>query len=365
MEPGGFDNAAGVALLLGMPTAVLFAAAAVRRSGAPRWAWGVFTLGIVGVLVLLDRAGDVRYPGPVDPPIGTWDSGQFLGLAFGRIGVALNGAACAAVGVFRAPRPRRHPLSRTEGRVLATAYSALAAGAALPAVWWGTGAGLPSLAVTLPVVGLGTALFAATLVLRWRRLGSVIEDDRRTVVSFWPADAVVAVVVTVLVVAANGALGSGLPDPRLVPDDRPTAVRTPEPEWPGPTPAETTTLGADAVRSGTRAALEDTVRWAGPLDDLTSPTPAPASPPAVTLVEERCDGGVRWTGSLVLPSVRPQDVADRVQRGWERSGYAVVDVAMGTERIMPLRGSSPVHVMRLGGGTDGVHVAVESFCVPR
>ncbi|KTR09709.1 hypothetical protein [Curtobacterium luteum] len=368
MELGAFDTAAGAALLFGMPAAVLFVAAALRRLGVPRWVWGVFALSIIGVLVLLDVAGHVRYPVPDGTPIGTGDFGQFVGLALGRVGVAVNGAVCVVVGGFRRPARPSLQVSGREARVLSGAYLGLAAALVVPVVSWSSGLGLPSPLLTVPLLAVGVGLFVLALALRLRRLGLLPEDDRPSVVSLWPADAVVGVLLTALLVGAVGSLGGGAPDRvRTVPDaeDRRDASATPDPDWPGPVPTEHTTLDATAVESGTRAALADSVRWAGPLDDLSSPTPARASAPGVSLTEERCDGGVRWTGSLVLPSVAPQDVAGAVQRGWERSGYAVVDRAMGTDFLMPMADALPVRRMSLGGGQDGVHVDVESFCVPR
>ncbi|MFJ4295721.1 hypothetical protein [Curtobacterium sp. NPDC089689] len=366
MELGAFDTAVGAALLFGMPSAVLFVAAALRRLGVPRWVWGVFALAIVGVLVLLDGAGQVRYPVPDETPFD--DFGQSVGLGLGRIGVAVNGAVCAVRGGFRRPARPSLQVSGREARVLSGSYVALAAALVVPVLWWSSGLGLPAPFLTVPLAVIGVALFVFALVLRLRRLGTLPEDDRPSVVSLWPADAVVGVMLTALLVGAVGSLGGGVPDRvRTVPDaeDRPSASAKPDPDWPGPVPTEHTTLDAAAVESGTRRALADSVRWAGPLDDLSSPTPARATAPPIALTEERCNGGVRWTGSLVLPSVAPQDVADAVQRGWERSGYAVVDRAMGTDFLMPVEDALPVHRMALGGGQDGVHVDVESFCVPR
>ncbi len=366
MELGAFDTAVGAALLFGMPAAVLFVAAALRRLSVPRWTWGVFAAGIVGVLVLLDGAGDVRYPVPGATPFE--DFGQWVGLALGCVGVAVNGAVCALVGGFRRPARPSLQVSGREARVLSGAYLALASALVVPVVSWSCGLGLPSPLLTVPLLAVGVALFGLALTLRSRRLGLLPEDDRPSVVSLWPADAVTGVLLTALLVVANGSLGGGVPDRvRTVPDaeERRSTSPAPDPDWPGPVPTGHTTLDAAAVEAGTRRALADTVRWAGPLDDLSSPTPARASAPPVSLTEERCDGGVRWTGSLVLPSVTPQDVADAVQRGWERSGYAVVDRAMGTDFLMPVEDALPVRRMALGGGQDGVHVEVESFCVPR
>lgn len=366
MELGAFDTAVGAALLFGMPAAVLFVAAALRRLSVPRWVWGVFAAGIVGVLVLLDGAGRVRYPVPDETPFDGF--GQFVGLGLGCVGVVVNGVVCAVLGGFRRPARPSLQVSGREARILSGAYLALAATLVVPVISWSCGLGLPTPLVTVPLLAVGVALFVLALALRSRRLGLLPEDDRPSVVSLWPADAVVGVLLTAMLVVAVGSLGGGVSDRlRTVPDaeDRPSASAKSDAEWPGPVPTERTTLDATAVETGTRRALTDSVRWAGPLDDLSSPTPARASAPPVSLTEERCEGGVRWTGSLVLPSVSPQDVADAVQRGWERSGYAVVDRAMGTDFLMPVEDALPVRRMALSGGQDGVHVSVESFCVPR
>ncbi len=224
------------------------------------------------------------------------------------------------------------------------------------------------LLVELPLVVTAAAVLTWSLVLRARRLRSAAEDDRPSIETTWPADSVVAVWLVGALAVGPLFAGSGRPDAPPVPQagrgrhrDSPVDAG---PEWPGPTPVTTTTLDGAAVESGTRSLLEDTVRWAGPLDDLSSPTPASAEPPPVVLTEQRCDAGRRWSGSLVLPTVRPQDLAPRVRSGWESAGYAAVDRAMGTDLVMPVRDDAAVERMRLGGGADGVHVSVESFCVP-
>lgn len=373
MDPQTFDGTAGVGLLLLMPTSVLFAAAAIRRLGAPRWAWVAFLSGVVGVLVLLHFAGRVRYDVDVpDPaPFSPWDLWQFVGLGLGRVGVAVNGAVAAAWGILR-PRRAAERLPRREGRLVVASSLTMAVAAAVPAAWWATGLGVVPLLVELPVVLAAAGFLAAALTLRMRRLRTARGADGRSGTggpsgaTLWPADAVVAVWLVGALAVGPLFLGSGQPDGALAaePVGRPsTSPRTPDPEWPGPTPAASTSLGATAVERGTRALLADTVRWAGPLDDLAAPTPASAGPPPVVLVEQACDGdGRRWTGSLVLPTVRPQDVAARVLAGWRDADYAPIDRAMGTDVVGPVRSDAAVARMRLGGGTDGVHVDVESFC---
>lgn len=371
MAPGTFDTIAGTALLVLLPASVLFAAAALRRLRPPRWSWVLFAVGIVGVLWLLHLAGDTRYPvGDESRPYDqdrNWS--QWVGLGLGRLGVAVNGGVAAVVGVARRRRPPSLQLTGREARLAAGAYLALAVATALPATWWAIGLGLPPAALVVPFAVVGAGLLATALTLRWRRLGRLEEDDRPDVVSLWPADATVGVGLAVLLVVATVSQGSGPPDAGLLPvvadPATPTAAATPAPEWPGPVPVTSTTRSPAAIESGTRALLEDTIGWARPLDDLSSPTPAAATPPAVVLTPTTCpEGGRRWTGSLVLPSVRPQDTAPRVLRGWVRSGYAAVDRGMGTDLVMPLTDVAAVERMRLGGGLDGVHVDVESFCVP-
>lgn len=369
MDPDAFDAAAGTALFLLMPAAVLFAAAALRRMGVPRWSWALFLLGTGGVLVLLHLAGDVRYsldrPSP-DTIVG-WGFGQSVGLGLGRIGVAVN-AVAAAVWIATRRTGYHERLPGRETGLLVAAYGAMAIATALPATWWAVGLGVVPLAVEAPVVLAGAAFLTVSLALRWRRHRRIPEDELPSIVTTWPADAVVAVWLSGALAIGPLFAGSGLPDASLWP--RPESAtssgpaRTPGPEWPGPTPVASTSLDATAVEDGTRALLADTIRWAGPLDDLSSPTPARADAPPVVLTEERCDGdGRRWTGALVLPTVRPQDLAPRVLDGWEAAGYAAVDRAMGTGLAMPLRVDAAVERMRLGGGADGVHVTVESFCV--
>jgi hypothetical protein len=367
VEPGTFDGTAGIALLLLLPTSVLFVAAAIRRSGAPRWAWACFLFGTVGVLVLLHLAGGVRYP--VDAPernaLDPWDFFQFVGLGAGRIGVVVNAVVATARGL-RHPVPYDEVLPRRETALVVAAYSTMAVAAAVPAVWWASGLGVVPLPVELPVVLAAVAFLTTALLLRWRRLRVLDEADRP--IGFpWPADAVVAVWLVGALAAGPLVAGSGLPDGSLVarPDEGrpPTAPRSAEPEWPGPTPVASTSLDAAAIEAGTRALLADSIDRAGPLDDLTSPTPAPADAPPVVLVEQACDqGGRRWTGSLVLPTVRPQDLAPRVLAGWRAAGYVPIDRAMGTDVVGPVRPDAAVERMRLGGGTDGVHLDVRSFC---
>lgn len=365
MEPNTFDSVATLALLLLMPASVLFVAAALRRLRIPRWAWSLYLLGIAGVLVLLHLVGHVRYE--VDDRVQPfWDFGQDVGLGLGRIGVAVNAVAAVAWCVF-GPREYHEQLPRRETRLLVVAYGVTAVAAALPAVWWGVGLGIVPLSVELPVAVSGVGLLTATVTIRWRRLRVLAEDDRPSITTLWPMDAVVASWLVSALAVGPLVAGTGLPDADWHPLSaaRPTtpAAAPEDGDWPGPVPETTTTLDAAAIEEGTRALLEDTVRWAGPLDDLTSPTPAPAAAPTVALVAAACaGGGRRWTGSLVLPTVRPQDLAPRVQRGWDRAGYAAVDRAMGTDIVMPLRVDAAVERMRLGGGPDGVHVSVESFC---
>jgi len=369
VDPDAFDAAAGTALLLLMPAAVLFAAAGLRRLGVPRWSWALFLLGIGGVLVLLHLDGRTRYEldGPYPDTIVGWGFGQFVGLEFGRIGVAVN-AVAAAVWIATRRTGYHERLPERETGLLVAAYGTMAVATALPATWWAVGLGVLPLFVELPVVLAGAAFLTASLTLRWRRHRGIPEDELPSIMTTWPADAVVAVALSGALAIGPLFAGSGLPDASLL--SRPGSAtssapaRTPEPEWPGPTPVTSTGLDAAAVEDGTRTLLDDTIRWAGPLDDLSSPTPARAASPPVVLTEERCDGeGRRWTGTLVLPTVRPQDLAPRVLTGWESAGYAAVDRAMGTDLVMPLRADAAVERMRLGGGPDGVHVAVESFCV--
>ena len=369
MDPDAFDAAAGTALFLLMPAAVLFAAAALRRLGVPRWSWALFLLGIGGVLVLLHLDGHKRYEldGPSPDTIVGWGFGQFVGLEFGRIGVAVN-AVAAAVWIATRRKGYHERLPERETGLLVAAYGTMAIATALPATWWAVGLGVVPLVVEAPVVLAGAAFLTVSLTLRWRRHRRIPEDELPSIVTTWPADAVVAVGLSAALAIGPLFAGSGLPDASLWPRPEsatsPGPPRTPEPEWPGPTPVTSTSLDTTAVEDGTRTLLTDTIRWAGPLDDLSSPTPARADPPPVVLTEERCEGEKRrWTGSLVLPTVRPQDLAPRVLDGWESAGYAAVDRAMGTDLVMPLRGDVAVERMRLGGGTDGVHVTVESFCV--
>lgn len=366
MDPETFDGTAGVGLFLLMPASVVFVAAAIRRLGVPRWGWAGFLLGVVGVLVLLDLAGRVRYP--VDAPapggLATWDFFQAAGLGLGRIGVAVNAVVAAAWCVVR-PTPFHEQLPRRETRLLVAAYTTMAVATAVPATWWSAGLGVVPLVVELPVVLAAVAFLTVALVLRVRRLRSVPEDERPSIVTLWPADAAVAVWLVGALAVGPLFAGSGLPDASRVPIPEratPATPRTPDPEWPGPTPASSTSLDAAGIEHGTRALLQDSVDRAGPLDDLASSTPAPAAAVPVVLTEEACAGGRRWTGSLVLPSVRPQDVAARVLAGWRGAGYAPIDRAMGTDVIGPLGPDAAVERMRLGGGSDGVHVDVESFC---
>ncbi|WP_439693116.1 hypothetical protein ACRQ4B_02420 [Curtobacterium sp. SP.BCo] len=365
MEPNAFDATAGVALLVLMPSSVLFVAAALRRLGIPRWSWSLYLLAVAGVLVLLHQPDAVRYP--VDDPDPWSDWYQFIGLGLGRIGVGVN-AVAAAVWIAVRRKGYHERLPRRETRLVAAAYGVMAIATALPATWWAIGLGVVPLLAELPLVVTAAAVLTWSLVLRARRLRSAAEDDRPSIETTWPADSVVAVWLVGALAVGPLFAGSGRPDASLVPqpDAAVTATprSTPDPEWPGPTPVTTTTLDGAAVESGTRSLLEDTVRWAGPLDDLSSPTPASAEPPPVVLTEQRCDAGRRWSGSLVLPTVRPQDLAPRVRSGWESAGYAAVDRAMGTDLVMPVRDDAAVERMRLGGGADGVHVTVESFCVP-
>lgn len=363
MDPETFDGTAGIALLVLLPASVLFAAAAIRRVGPPRWAWAFFVLGVVGVLVLLHLAGQVRYE--VDPPPRAgWAFFQFVGLGLGRVGVAVNAVAATVWCVLR-PAPYHERLPRRETRLLVAAYTAMAVATAVPAGWWGAGLGVVPPVVELPVVLAAAGFLATALTVRWRRLRTAAEDDRPSITTLWPADAVVAVWLVGALAVGPLFAGSGFPEGAPVPvaEPEPSSTWTLEPEWPGPTPAGATTLDAAGIEAGTRALLEDTVRWAGPLDDLSSPTPARAEAPPVVLTEQVCDGGGRrWTGSLVLPTVRPQDLAPRVLDGWHDAGYEPIDRAMGTDLVGPLHADAAVERMRLGGGADGVHVAVESFC---
>lgn len=369
MEPETFDGTAGIALLVLLPASVLFVAAAIRRTGVPRWAWVFYLLGVVGVLVLLHLAGQVRYR--VDAPepgaFGGWDFFQFVGLGLGRVGVAVN-AVVATVWCVLRPAPYHERLPRRETLLLVAAYTAMAVATAVPAAWWGFGLGVVPPFVELPVVLQAAGFLTTALTMRWRRLRTVAEDDRPSITTLWPADAVAAVWLVGALAVGPLFAGSGLPDAARVPpqsesEPRPSSTWTLEPEWPGPTPAAATTLDASGIETGTRALLEDTVRWAGPLDDLASPTPAAAEAPPVVVTEQVCDGGGRrWTGSLVLPTVRPQDLAPRVLAGWHDAGYEPIDRAMGTDLVGPQHADAAVERMRLGGGTDGVHVDVESFC---
>lgn len=362
MDPNAFDSVAGVGLLLLMPVSVLFVAAALRRLAVPRWSWVLYLLGVAGVLVLLHGAGHTRYEVEDHSHFG-WQFGQFVGLGLGRIGVGVNAVVATAWIVFRSPRADE-VLPRRETRLVVASYLTMALATALPATWWAVGLGIVPIAVELPVVAVGLSFLAVAVWLRERRVrraGEVRQQPEST----WPLGAVVAIAVVGSLAVGPLLTGSGLPDGSVgpAPDVAVTAAPTTDPDWPGPVPTTTTTLDADAIEADTRSLLEDTVRWAGPLDDLSSPTPAAARPPQVELVAERCDdGGRRWTGTLVLPTVRPQDLAPRVQAGWDAAGYAAVDRAMGTDLVMPLRGDAAVERMRLGGGPDGVHVDVESFC---
>lgn len=364
MDPNAFDSVAGVGLLLLMPVSVLFVAAALRRLAVPRWSWALYLLGVAGVLVLLHFAGHTRYEVDDDRQI-WWDFGQFVGLGLGRIGVGVN-AVVATAWILSRPRGADEVLPRRETRLVAASYLTTAIATALPATWWAAGLGIVPLPIELAVVTVGVGFLSGALWLR--RTRATRADEAVQVPEFlWPLDAGIAIALVGLLAVGPLLTGSGLPDGSLgrVPETATTTEPsvTPDPDWPGPVPTTTTTLDADAIEADTRSLLEDTIRWAGPLDDLSSPTPAAARPPQVELVAERCDdGGRRWTGSLVLPTVRPQDLAPRVQAGWDAAGYAAVDRAMGTDLVMPLRGDAAVERMRLGGGPDGVHVDVESFC---
>lgn len=362
MDPNAFDGVAGVGLLLLMPVSVLFVAAGLRRLAVPRWSWALYLLGVAGVLVLLHFAGHTRYEVDDDRQI-WWDFGQFVGLGLGRIGVGVNAVVATAWIVFRSPRADE-VLPRRETRLVVASYLTVAIATALPATWWAVGLGIVPLPLELPVVAVGAGFLTVALWLR--RTRATRADEAVQVPEFlWPLDAVVAIAVVGSLAVGPLLTGSGLPDGSVgpAPDVAVTTAPTTDPDWPGPVPTTTTTLDGDAIEAGTRSLLEDTIRWAGPLDDLSSPTPAAGRPPQVELVAERCDGGGRrWTGSLVLPTVQPQDLAPRVQVGWDAAGYAAVDRAMGTDLVMPLRGDAAVERMRLGGGPDGVHVDVESFC---
>ncbi|MGN8049197.1 hypothetical protein ACTJKO_05865 [Curtobacterium sp. 22159] len=372
MDPDAFDGVAAIGLLLLLPVSVLFAAAALRRLGIPRWAWALYLLGVAGVLVLLHLAGSVWYTiiGAQPDILPWWGFGQIVGLALGRIGVVVNAVAAAAWIVLRKPASAE-PLPRRETFLVVSTYGTMAVGCALPAAWWGLGLGVVPLSVEAPVVVAGAGFLATALVLRGRRARTAADDGRPSQTGTWPVDAAVSVWLVGALAVGPLFTGSGLPDGSLLEehrvDGRSTQHPVPSPEdWPGPTPTTTTSLDAASIESGTRTMLEDTIRWAGPLDDLGSPTPARADPPAVVLVEEACeDGRGRWSGSLVLPTTRPQDLAPRVLAGWEAAGYAAVDRAMGVDLVMPVRGDAAVARMRLGGGADGVHVDVESFCVDR
>lgn len=365
MQPDRFDTLAGLALLVLLPTAVLFAASAIRVARWPWWTWLVFLGAVGGLLVQLHLTHWGPYPTPADDEWGRYDSGQFVGIGFGRIGVGVNAAVCALHGL-RTHRQRRRSVRHVtvlEARLLTVSSLALATACATPALWWTSGAGLPPWPLPVALAGLGLAAVVVAVVRCARRgLGPDVPVARL-------ASAIVAAMLAVAV--ASG--GSGGPDVTLAPDvdaqPRPTTPSTPDPwaDWPdayGPHPADTTTLDAAAVQAGTQALLEDTVRWAGPLDDLTSPTPAPAPAPVVELVPSTCpDGGTRWTGALLLPTVRPQDLAPRVLAGWERAGYTAADRAMGTDSRWPVGPDAAVQRMQIGGDGTGVHVTAESFCV--
>lgn len=365
MQPDQFDTLAGLALLVLLPTAVLFAASAIRVARSPWWTWLVFLGAVGGLLVWLHGTDWSQYPEPADDEWGRYDFSQFVGLGLGRLGVGVNATVCALHGL-RTHRRRRRAVRHVtvlEARLLTVSSLALAAACAAPALWWTSGAGLPPWPVPVAPAALGLAA-AAVVAVRCSRRGLGLDTPVWRV-----ASAVVAVVFAVAVVSG----GSGGPDARLAPDveaqPRPTSPSTPDPwdDWPaayGPHPADTTTLDAAAVQAGTRALLEDTVRWAGPLDDLTSPTPAPAPARVVELVPSACpDGGTRWTGQLLLPTVRPQDLAPRVLAGWERAGYTAADRAMGTDTRWPVGPHAAVQRMQIGGDGTGVHVIAESFCV--
>lgn len=362
MDPNAFDGVAGAGLLLLMPTSVLFVAAALRRLAVPRWSWALYLLGVGGLLVLLHFAGHTRYEVEDHSHFG-WHFGQFVGLGLGRIGVGVN-AVVATAWMLSHPRGSDEVLPRRETWLVAASYLTVAIAAALPATWWAVGLGIVPLPLEVPVVAVGAGFLIVALWSRRRRVGSASAAGQLPEF-LWPVDAIVAIAVVGALAVVPLSTGSGLPDGSAGPhpDVAVTAAPSTDPDWPGPVPTTTTTLDAVAIEAGTRSLLEDTIRWAGPLDDLSSPTPAVARPPQVELVAERCDdGGRRWTGSLVLPTVRPQDLAPRVQRGWDAAGYAAVDRAMGTDLVMPLREDAAVERMRLGGGLDGVHVEVESFC---
>ena len=309
MEPETFDGTAGIALLVLLPASVLFVATAIRRLGVPRWAWVFFLLGVAGVLVLLHLAGQVRYR--VDAPepgaFGGWDFFQFVGLGLGRVGVAVN-AVVATVWCVLRPAPYHERLPRRETLLLVAAYTAMAVATAVPAAWWGFGLGVVPPFVELPVVLAAAGFLTTALTMRWRRLRTVAEEDRPSITTLWPADAVAAVWLVGALAVGPLFAGSGLPDAARVPpqsesEPRPSSTWTLEPEWPGPTPAAATTLDAS-----------------------------------------------------------PQDLAPRVLAGWHDAGYEPIDRAMGTDLVGPQHADAAVERMRLGGGTDGVHVDVESFC---
>ncbi|MCJ1715254.1 hypothetical protein [Curtobacterium sp. VKM Ac-2922] len=363
MDPQRFDGMAGLALSLLLPVAVLFVASAIRVSRAPRWTWLVFLAAVGGLLVGSAEIHWSQYPTPADNEWGRYDGGQFLGFRLGFVGVTVNAAVCAVHGLVTDSRRRWiRPFTVLEARLLTASSLALATACAAPAAWWVSGAGLPP----WPVPVLPAALGLSLAVVAW------VRADRRGLGLDAPVLRVVSAIVGCALAVAVVSSGSGGPDLSLVPDTAPprqTPASTPDPwaDWPaasGPHPVDTTTLDAAAVQDGTRAMLQDTVRWAGPLDDLSSPTPAAAPAPPVALRQVACpSGGSRWTGTLTLPTARPQDVATRVLRGWEHAGYTAADRAMGTDTRWPIDTDAAVQRMQIGGDRTGVQVTAESFCV--
>ncbi|QQD76145.1 hypothetical protein I8920_15350 [Curtobacterium sp. YC1] len=210
MEPQSFDGAAWAALMLLMPTSVLFVAAALRRLGLPRWTWSLYLLGVAGGLVLLHSAGHTRYEVPeIGSGLNWWDFGQFVGLGLGRIGVGAN-AVVVTAWMLRRPRLHDDQLDRCGTRLVVTSYLAMAVASALPATWWAVGLGIVPLLIELPIVVVSWACLALALVLGSRRIPGTPGADRSSD-STWPVDAiVVAWLVGALAVGPLFA-GSGLP----------------------------------------------------------------------------------------------------------------------------------------------------------
>ncbi|PZE72454.1 MULTISPECIES: hypothetical protein [unclassified Curtobacterium] len=210
MEPRAFDGAAWAALMLLMPTSVLFVAAALRRLRLPRWTWLLYLLGVAGGLAFLHVAGHTRYEAP-DTGSGSnwWDFGQFVGLGLGRIGIGIN-AVAATVWMLRRPRLPDDQLDRRENRLVVLSYLVMAVASALPAMWWGIGLGIVPLLIELPIVVAGWVCLAVAVVLYRRRILGVPGADR-SLGPVWPVDAIVVAWLVGTLAVGPLFVGSGLP----------------------------------------------------------------------------------------------------------------------------------------------------------